>query len=276
MRPIEREPHASPRAVEVVVDVETFAAAVRTLRHARRLRGGSRSSAGRRGPASCRGRCARRGGRGRRGRRLRCRRVELHEQALQDLRLELRIGRARLPLCLVLRRRRVHLDHAAVTDEDLGGVLRRAFDTRAVLVHLARGIDRVEHAAQGTADDILRQLGPVLGPRRLEDARRRVRLLDLEPDARPEIDQDGPYAVRRQVHREPALVALPFDLRDDAAGTTAEPAAAGAEPAAGPAACWPDAVIVCGRSGTTNRSSRGNCERSGGTSSGDFDCCAVS
>src|SRR5687768_17729015 len=41
--------------------------------------------------------------------------------------------------------------------------------------------------------------------------------------------------------------------------------------AAGPALGrwpWPDAVIVCGRSGTRKRSSRGNCERSGGTSSG--------
>ena len=60
-------------------------------------------------------------------------------------------------------------------------------------------------------------------------------------------------------------------------GTTAEVAAAGAAPATGRPACgWPDAVIVCGRSGTRKRSSRGSCDRSGGTSSGVRDCWAVS
>ena len=99
-----------------------------------------------------------------------------------------------------------------MADEDLRRVLRRALDARTVLVLLAGLVDRTEDASERPAYQVLRQLGLVFGPHGLHHAGRLIRLLDREPDAGPELEQDRPGFLGRHVDGEPALAAIALNL----------------------------------------------------------------
>ncbi len=107
----------------------------------------------------------------------------------------------------------VDLFHAAVSDVDLRGALPGALDACPVFILFVGRVDRVEHTTDRAANDVLRQLGAVLGPVGFEHTCVRIGLLYFESNARPELDQHWPRFLGRQVDREPALIALPFNLR---------------------------------------------------------------
>src|SRR3954467_15380227 len=161
---VEREAHAPPGAVERLVHLQRLRAVARL--HELGAVGG------------------RPGGRGELGALFA--RAQAHHQPAQELGLEPGIGRARLParLALVALLRvlhRVHLLHAAMADVDLrafarGGALR----ARTELVALGARIDAVGEAAEQAADEVLRQVGAVLGPVGFHDADLRRFLLDQE------------------------------------------------------------------------------------------------
>ncbi len=98
-------------------------------------------------------------------------------------------------------------------DVDLRRVLRRALDARAELVLLAGRVQRLERAADGAADDVLRQLGAVLGPDRLDDAGLGIVAFDRQPDAAPELLDRVVGRLGRHVDGEPAIGAVALDAR---------------------------------------------------------------
>src|SRR5438067_912766 len=137
---IERESHAAPCAIEVVVQLQ---------------RGGGLAF----DEARARGQCG--AARGDDGLRLLFLHAQLLHDPLQHLGFQLRVGRTRLPHGGLLAVAAPHLGQPRVRHVDLAAV-RPALDARAELVALAARVQWLEHLADRVADDVLRDLGPVL------------------------------------------------------------------------------------------------------------------
>ena len=136
--------------------------------------------------------------------------AELDHQAGEECRFQLRVARTRLPDGAVVALADVDLGHAAVGDEDVAAG-RGALDARRELVELAGRVRRIEHPADGRADEILRQLGAVLRPVGLEDAGLGAVLDEVEAVVLPERAHLRIDRLRRERRAEPALVAEPLD-----------------------------------------------------------------
>ena len=87
-----------------------------------------------------------------------------------------------------------------------------ALDAGAELVELAGRVRDVEHLADRAADDVVRQLGAVLGPVGLDDAGFRAVLGEVEAVVLPEGAHLREDLLGRQGRAEPAVVAEPLDL----------------------------------------------------------------
>ena len=134
--------------------------------------------------------------------------AQLDHQAAQKFSFQLGVCRAGLPDGLVLLGVGVHLDHAAVADEDVGAAVGVALQAGAELVAFASGVQRIEHLAQSSADDILRQLGTVFSPVGFQDAQVGLVLGEDETVLQPELAHGLPQLICGAVDHEPALVAI--------------------------------------------------------------------
>ena len=97
-----------------------------------------------------------------------------------------------------------------MADENFGTAVGRTLQARAELVALAGGVKAFQYAAQGVADEILRQLGAVFSEVGFQNAQ--VGLFDgqLKTAFFPEITHRFPDLVGRTVDDQPALVASAF------------------------------------------------------------------
>jgi hypothetical protein len=101
-----------------------------------------------------------------------------------------------------------------MADEDVGRSGRAArFQTCAELVPLGRRIDRINDLAEEVANEILRNLGAVLGPVGLHHAGIGQIELDDEAGFLPEVLDRSPELVGRAFGDQPALVTRAFDAR---------------------------------------------------------------
>jgi len=139
---------------------------------------------------------------------LRC--TELDHQAPQELCFELRVDGAGLPRGLVFLCGAVDFRHAAMADVNFGRTVGRALQTGAKLVELAGRINRVDELAQRAANNVLRQLGTVLGPIGFQDAE--VALVERQQETvfQPEIANRLPQLLSRPPDHDPALRAGAF------------------------------------------------------------------
>jgi hypothetical protein len=97
----------------------------------------------------------------------------------------------------------------ADVDVDAG---RRALDAGAELVELAGRVGVLEQLADRAADEVVRQLGAVLGPLGLDHAGFRAILRELEAVVLPEGAHLREDLLGRQRGAEPAVVAEALDL----------------------------------------------------------------
>src|SRR6185369_4690739 len=190
---VERDADATPGAVETIIELQRG-----------RCRAGDEPRS--RGATRCRWcRCDRRlrgllGG------------AELDHQAREERRLELRIGRPLLPHRRVLLRcTDVDLGHPAVGDEDVAAG-RGALDSRGELVEFAGRVRRVDELADRVADEVVRQLGAVLGPVGFDDAGLRTVLHEIEAVVLPERPHLRIDLLGRELGAQPAVVAEALDL----------------------------------------------------------------
>ncbi|CAB4392233.1 unnamed protein product [Rhizophagus irregularis] len=151
---------------------------------------------------------------------------QLGDQARQECRLQARIVRTRGPRGRFLGGADHYFFGAAMADPHFRRAVRQALEARAELVALAGRIGRVEHAANGAADKVLRDLGAVFVPRRFHDAGGRRILGDLEAVVFPELLDLWPELLRRLLDDQPFLVARTFHAhgigRDRADGFTGD------------------------------------------------------
>ena len=98
-----------------------------------------------------------------------------------------------------------------MADVNFGAAIGQALQAGAELVALAGGVERIEHLAQRRANEILRNLGPVLGPVGLHDADVDLVLRQREAVFQPEIAHRIPELFYRALHHQPALIAIALD-----------------------------------------------------------------
>nr|GEU28413.1 hypothetical protein [Tanacetum cinerariifolium] len=130
----------------------------------------------------------------------------------QEFRFQTRIVGTRGPDRGFLLRALQHFLHAAMADVDFAGAVGAAFDAGAELVALARRIDRIEDLADRVTNEILRDLGAVLGPVGFHDAGGRQFLRQFKTGIFPELGQLRPQLLGRLLDHQPALVAVALDL----------------------------------------------------------------
>src|SRR5450631_3437843 len=193
---IEREPDAAPRAVERILD-DQLRLAVAALFDMRLI-----------GPV---------GHRRHRRRGFGCRRAESQHQALEKLGLELGIRWKQRPLPVFtrpLRKLGRQLRRAAMADKNLDRPrLGTALDPAAKLVALV-GIVAEAHIFTGKLlQEILRQVGAILGPIGFHDAKRRLIDSNHEPVPAPEIAQRRPGRLLCGLHHQPPLAARARETR---------------------------------------------------------------
>ena len=131
-------------------------------------------------------------------------RIELGLKHLSQARkhhgFELGIARTGLPNRALFLTPLEHFHHLAVRDEDVRRAVFSAFHAGAVLITRAGVVNDVQRFTDGGTNDVLREIGLVFGPFRLDDAGLGILVLHSEADACPEVLQQGPDSIRRDRH----------------------------------------------------------------------------
>ena len=112
----------------------------------------------------------------------------------------------------------IDFNHAAVRDVNIRTAVCIAFDTGAVTVTFAGGVNGVEKFAERSSNNVLRQIGFVFCPVGFHHAGARIFPFNLKTDGRPEVQQRFPNLFRREVDLDISFAAVFNNFCHDGCG----------------------------------------------------------